>query len=196
MDDGYKVIQVDARKRERDIVKKLGRDFCRYLAEIITNCDDSYKFLEKNSKDTEYIASNKPIYIDIDFPKLKNYAVVTIVDNAEGMDAKRLDKVFEKYGADTAHGSSSGSRGLYGQGATDVMEAAKFNNNKVATIKSIKDGKLYEANFLLDSNAALKFKAQETPTGKENLAKIREKFNRCFLSAKICFCRCIYTKNS
>ena len=55
----------DERKADRDVRKSLGNDICRFLAEIITNSDDSYRKLETESKDHEYIASNKPIYIDI-----------------------------------------------------------------------------------------------------------------------------------
>lgn len=166
----------DERKADRDVRKSLGNDICRFLAEIITNSDDSYRKLETESKDSEYIVSKKPIYIDISKPKLKDYHVVTIIDNAEGMDKDRLYKVFKKYGADTAGGEATGSRGLYGQGATDVMKAAVFDDNKLASVKSIKNGKLYEVVFQLDENKELEFEARESAISARDLANFRVKY--------------------
>lgn len=168
-------IVVDERKKGRDIRKRLGNDICRFLAEIITNSDDSYKNLEKNSTDSDYISSRKPIYIDIEKQKHKDYFIVTIIDNAEGMDKDRLYTVFKKYGADTAGGEATGSRGLYGQGATDVMEVAMYDK-KLASVKSIKDGKLYEVTFQLDENEDLNFETAERNIGARDLENFRKKF--------------------
>lgn len=175
MKQGFKTIVTDKRKRERDVQKKFGKDFCRMLAEIITNSDDSYRSLEKNSFDDEYKSSLKPIYIELDFPKHKDYPVFTIVDNAEGMDEAKLNQVFEKYGADTAHGLAGASRGLYGQGATDVIDAARLDN-KIASVKSIKDGRLYEAEFELDENLNLGFRTSENHISSKDLENFRKKY--------------------
>jgi hypothetical protein len=174
MEQGFKPITQDKRKRERDAQKKFGKDFCRMLAEIITNSDDSYRNLEEHTTDEEYKGSIKPIYISLDYPKHKDYPVFTIVDNAEGMNKAELDYVFEKYGADTAHGLAGGSRGLYGQGATDVVDAARLNN-RIASVKSIKDGKLYEAEFGLDENLNLHFRTEENHISSKNLENFRIK---------------------
>ena len=63
-------VKVARRKQERDIIKTLGNDFNKYVAEIVTNSDDSYKRLEKSGLlDLE---SKKIIAIEIYMLNLKN----------------------------------------------------------------------------------------------------------------------------
>ena len=76
--------------------------------------------------------------------KIKDYYVVTIIDNAEGMDKDRLYKVFKNM-VQTQLRAKQLDR-VYGQGATDVMKAAVFDDNKLASVKSIKNSK-YTSSF-------------------------------------------------
>lgn len=134
-------VKTASRKRKRDVGKVLDNDLRKYLAEIVTNSDDSYRRVEDDSGDAE---TQQNIVIEID----KSQRVVSVTDNAEGMGEGELYENFEWYGADKS-GRSEGhkTRGLYGQGASDVLFNCSLHN-KTASIKSIKDSKLYTCKFL------------------------------------------------
>lgn len=134
-------VRTASRKRKRDVGKVLDNDLRKYLAEIVTNSDDSYRRLEH---DTGEVDQQKQIVIEVD----KSKKLVSVTDNAEGMDEADLFENFEEYGADKS-GRSEGhkTRGLYGQGASDVLFNCSLHN-KTAIIKSIKNEKLYTCKFL------------------------------------------------
>src|SRR3989338_3187171 len=134
-------VKTASRKRKRDVGKVLDNDLRKYLAEIVTNSDDSYRRVEDDSGDAE---TRQNIVIEIN----KSQKLVSVTDNAEGMNEGELYENFEWYGADKS-GRSEGhkTRGLYGQGASDVLFNCSLHN-KTASIKSIKDSKLYTCKFL------------------------------------------------
>ncbi|MDY2913986.1 MAG: hypothetical protein SOV58_05095 [Candidatus Enteromonas sp.] len=121
-----------ARRRQR---KTLGSSVVAYLVELITNSDDSYKRLE--SAGVLPKEQVKPIYVEY-WEKKGNY-YLSVTDNAEGMDSQRVRDIFEHYGGDNAGGDSSASRGIFGQGATDVMINAAMGG-KSAKLESFKNG--------------------------------------------------------
>jgi hypothetical protein len=138
------------RKRERDLKDSLKRDLVSYISEILTNADDSYRRLE-NSKmlPRETI---KEILIEIkEDPRNKEGFVVSITDQAEGMSEENLRSKFKEYGADKADGELH-TRGLFGQGASDVLFNAA-SEKRTAKIETIKDEVFTKATFNFDLNS-------------------------------------------
>lgn len=138
-------VKTDKRKIKRDAEKVLGNDLKKIIAEIVINSDDSYKRLTSSLEDT---MGTKSILITIN----KTKKLVTIIDNAEGMDNDDIKKNFEFYGADKS-GRSFGHkvRGLFGQGASDVLFFAASHHCK-SEIKSIKNDKFYSCSFKYEDN--------------------------------------------
>lgn len=134
MEDKTIYIEDSSRTARRQQQKRLGSSAVAYLVELITNSDDSYKRLE--SAGVVELDEIKPIYIEL---KKKDGAyILSVTDNAEGMTSERVESIFKKYGGDNAGGDSSASRGIFGQGATDVMVNASMDH-KPAMLESIKD---------------------------------------------------------
>jgi hypothetical protein len=132
------VVEDSKRKKRRDINTALGNDLIRYIAELVTNSDDSYK--REEEKNNLPLDEPKPIYIEIKMhPKKKGGYDVIVTDNAEGMSLDTLVEKFRIYDDDKAGGPSSKVRGLFGRGASDVLRSAAYHN-KIAMIKSVKDG--------------------------------------------------------
>ena len=151
------IVEDSSRKILRDVIDQVGKDIVRYLVELITNSDDSYRRLEKSPTATEeYISSVKKIkiiYNDMDGDG-KDY--FEVIDGAEGMDEARMKAVFEKYGGDNAGGDQYQTRGIFGQGASDVLKASALSNKK-ASIKSIRNNNAYEMKYRFDKSDS-KFK--------------------------------------
>lgn len=143
MEDNKIYIEDSSRTAKRRQQKALGNSCVAYLVELITNSDDSYKRLE--SSGLASVEDVKPIYIDLKKNKKGEY-VFSVTDNAEGMTSERVTKIFAKYGGDNAGGDSSASRGIFGQGATDVMVNASMDK-KEAMLESIKDGEICKFYF-------------------------------------------------
>jgi len=143
------IIKTDKRKRKRDVEKVLGNDLKKIIAEIVINSDDSYKRIASN---IEGSLEPKPISITIN----KTKKLITIIDNAEGMNNDDIKKNFEFYGADKS-GRSSGHqvRGLFGQGASDVLLFAASHHCK-SEIKSIKNDKFYSSTFKYEDDGTKK----------------------------------------
>lgn len=161
-------IKTDKRKSLRDIRKILGKDILKFLAEPLTNSDDSYERLESmSSVDDEDI---KLIEILLD----RQNREISIVDHAEGMSQATILKVFKKYGADTSGNLKVTSvRGMFGQGATDVMYASAIEDLP-ANIISIKDSQVSQASFHLDRvNGSKKFTVNDITM---NLSNIRKEY--------------------
>jgi len=160
------LVKIAGRKKRRDSEKVLSKELNKYIAEILSNSDDSYKRLEKND-----VLSNgdiSPIYIEVD----KYRREITIIDHAEGMNEDDMRKNFENYGADTSGGDQTKNvRGLFGQGASDVLFSSA-SHEKTALIQSIKDGNFHTCKFVwIDDNQAIKIS-----TPKAHLRSLREKF--------------------
>ena len=149
-------VEIAGRKTRRDAEKILSKDLNKYIAEILSNSDDSYKRLEKKNILSDNDIS--PIYIEIDKYKKQ----VTIVDCAEGMDHEDMDKNFRTYGADTSGGGEiKNVRGLFGQGASDVLFNSSLHG-KEAIIYSIKNDQLYTCDFLwLEDKKAIEISTSE-----------------------------------
>jgi hypothetical protein len=149
------------RKTRRAIKNPLSNDFKKYLAEILLNADDSYKRIE-NENDT----SKKKIDIHLDRAK----RVVTVIDRAEGMSENELREKFTLYGASHAGGHQYKVRGLFGQGASDVLFSSAMSKKK-AEIKTIKDNDFQTCKFKF-----AKEKKVDIKTPRTHLKHIREKY--------------------
>lgn len=151
------------RKILRDIKNPLANDFVKYLAEIVLNADDSYKRIEAN----EPSSTLKTIDIKLNREKRE----VVVIDRAEGMSAEDLDRIFTVYGADHAKGDAFHHvRGLFGQGASDVLFASATSKQK-AKIESIKDGQFARCTFIFKDEKFVK-----TQQPKVRLQTIRDKY--------------------
>jgi len=137
------------RKSVRDLQSPFGNDFNKYIAEILTNSDDSYKRLEQ-SGDLDF-DSVKTIEIEINEDKSRQGYIISIIDQAEGLTKKRIEEIFTKYGGDNSGGSKVKSRGIFGQGASDVLFNSAYNNFP-ALIETIKDDVATKTKFYLDEN--------------------------------------------
>ena len=132
-------VERDNRKIRRDAIKPLLNDFLKYITEIILNSDDSYSRIEQLTIDDDI----KRINITID----RKIRSVEIIDNAEGMSFERLQKVFKKYGAENSQGDLYNSvRGLFGQGASDVLFTAPLHGLESFVI-SFKDSEVSKVQF-------------------------------------------------
>jgi hypothetical protein len=139
------IVQDASRKVHRDLKESLSNDIVSYLSEILTNADDSYRRLENLG--LVPLETQKLITIEISKEKRKvGGNVFSITDNAEGMSEIELRQKFESYGADKARGEELYTRGLFGQGASDVLFNAAFDG-KTAMIETIKDGEFTRAKF-------------------------------------------------
>ncbi len=142
------------RKVQRDLKESLSNDVVSYISEILTNSDDSYRRLENSGSVSRDMI--KPISIQIikERRKVGGY-VIQITDNAEGMSETELRQKFESYGADKSNGEVLYTRGLFGQGATDVLFNAAYDG-KTAMIETIKNGEITRAKFNWDNDKNLK----------------------------------------
>lgn len=145
-----KVEESDRIKRRR-VANALGNDPVRYLVELITNADDSYRRLENGSDSSqEYKDSVKPILIIYNC-KDQGKEYFEVVDNAEGMSKERLEQVFGVYAGDNAEGEKGKTRGIFGQGASDVLKGAAIKGKR-AQIISLKDGAASKLRYLFENN--------------------------------------------
>ena len=135
-----------AERYRKRIYTSFGNDLCKYLAELITNADDSYKRLEAHNKNIEQGL------IDVSIYKNKMRKEVWVVDQAEGMNKQDLQDSFAQYGSSTSGFSSSENvRGLFGQGATQVLMNAAIDK-KPAEVYSFKQGKFHQCRFYWDKD--------------------------------------------
>lgn len=139
-------VNTSLRKKKRELKNALGDDILRYIVELVTNSDDSYKRLGDNI--------NTKKIIEINLQKDKKHPgdyVLSVTDNAEGMSLDRLEKVFGTYGEDNSSGIDSHARGIFGQGASDVLQASAYEK-RIAKIESIKDGEISKLTYKMDDN--------------------------------------------
>lgn len=164
MEDKRIVIEDSSRTARRKQIKNLGTTAVAYLVELITNSDDSYKRLEEAGVVDP--SSQKVIYIDL--KKKNGEFVFSVTDNAEGMSEDRVLQIFKKYGGDNAGGGNGGgSRGIFGQGATDVMVNASMDD-KDAMLESIKDGVMCRFYFNWDDKTGQRVLEQKKLTFNKN----------------------------
>lgn len=132
------IVTTNKRHIKRKMNDALGNDLVKILTELITNSDDSYRRLNKDDGLIEKYSSKNPIYVNF----FKSERSVEIIDNAEGMYEDDLVANFKDYGADKS-GRSVGhkTRGLFGQGASDVLftqgdgEIISIKNDQICGIK-------------------------------------------------------------
>ena len=148
MEKQIKIVGTARRKSIRDLNQPFSKDFKKYLAEIITNSDDSYKRLE--SKGLLDIDEVKEIIINIEKTPDNEYSI-QITDYAEGLSLDKMEEVFLKYGGDNAGGEDYKTRGIFGQGASDVLFNSAFNKFE-SRIITFKDGIGVIATFIVDES--------------------------------------------
>ncbi len=145
-----KKVKENIRKTKRDLLNIFNNDFLKMITEIVLNSDDSYKRIEKHEKEL----SKKRIIIKLNRSK----GVVEVTDFAEGMSVEDLDRIFSDYGGDhNKYTEDSGVRGLFGQGAGDVLHFSAFLTG-VAKIESIKDDKVSKCTFYFKEDKEIEVK--------------------------------------
>jgi hypothetical protein len=141
---GQFIVKDAHRKVKRDIGKVFGDDFRKIITELILNSDDSYNRLEQNHKNKQ----KKPITLWLDRSK----RTMRILDQAEGMSSEMMTTIFSEYGGDYAGGDKIKSvRGLFGQGASDVLFFSASNGFE-SYIVSIRNNEASRCNFVFDGN--------------------------------------------
>ncbi|MCF7925887.1 MAG: hypothetical protein K9L26_05070 [Candidatus Izimaplasma sp.] len=109
-----------SRKVKRDIGKVFGDNFLKIITEVILNADDSYNRLEQDTRRTQARRILMRLH--------RKRRVMEIIDQAEGMSDLKLQSIFSQYGGDYSGGESNKAvRGLFGQGASDVMFLSAFH---------------------------------------------------------------------
>ncbi len=137
-------VTIADRKRQRNIINALGTDITRYIIELVTNSDDSYRRMKESAPEEKIIK----IELDKDNKNEGGY-IISVTDNAEGMAKETLEKKFTSYAGDNAGGPQSNPRGIFGQGGSDVLRMAA-NDNRLAQIETIKDGVLCICKYCFD----------------------------------------------
>lgn len=150
---GQIYVQDSLRKKKRAIKDALGNDILRYIAELLTNSDDSYRRLENQNIDDN---KEKVIYIELKKEKRKSADnndsyVLSVTDNAEGMTLETLERIFSTYGEDNAGGTQLHARGIFGQGASDVLRASA-KEKRTALIETIKEDNISKLYYNMDEN--------------------------------------------
>ncbi len=161
-------VKTSLRKRRRELKNALGDDILRYIAELVTNADDSYKRLKEDSPEEKIII----IELQEDTRNKDGY-MLSVTDNAEGMTLERLEKVFGTYGEDNASGMSSTARGIFGQGASDVLQAAA-KEQRTAKIESIKDGIVSKLIYNMDEDLNASINTESLNLSGNRLQQYRE----------------------
>ena len=165
-------VEDSLRKKRRDIKEALGNDIIRYIIELVLNSDDSYKRMEKNG--TKGI---KLIYIELkrNFNPNNECFMITVTDNAEGMCHSDLNNIFRKYGDNNAGGINFGVRGIFGQGASDVLRSCASDKKK-AIIETIKDGEYTKLQYFMDEQLRPTFNIED-PVPISNSSTLRKELN-------------------
>ena len=158
MENDRIVIKDSKRTAKRRQRKTLGSSVVAYIVELVTNADDSYKRLEASG--ALPVDSVKTIYIE--YKERKGGPILSVADNAEGMSDQRVIDVFGRYGGDNAGGDSAASRGIFGQGATDVMINAAMETN-TAMLESFRDEKYIKYYFSYDDASGERNLIDKTP---------------------------------
>lgn len=161
------------RKKKRELLYSLGDDLLRYIAELVTNCDDSYRRIENNGISVP--DDSKVIYIELKKGKRQNETdIIRVTDNAEGISKERMEEIFSTYGADNAGGVELHARGIFGQGASDVLRSAAIEK-KTAMIESFRDGKFTRLKYNMDENYNATIDVTPVEVRSSNLADLRKK---------------------
>lgn len=130
-------VQFASRYIKRQWSDAVGKSLLKTLTEPITNSDDSYRKIAESEAGSDNAVFPITIFID------KKKRLVRITDQAQGMTEKELEEKFKEYGAaKSAAYEGYSSRGIFGQGISDVL----FYHRE-GKIKSIKDGEASICSF-------------------------------------------------
>jgi len=129
----FGIVEYTGRAFSQDAQEAMGGKIERAIAELVTNCDDSYVRLER----PDGAPVKGSILIEMEHRRKRKWKVV-VRDRAEGMSAGEMKDKLTVLGHRTS-GFASGQnvRGLLGRGGKDV---AAFGT---VTWESIKDGRYY-----------------------------------------------------
>lgn len=177
MSDENIKVKVSNRKKLREMRSALGDDILRFIAELVTNSDDSYRRLESSS---ENFIGEKKIIICLDNDTRHKQLneddyMISVIDNAEGMDEETLKRIFSTYGEDNAGGIGKHARGIFGQGASDVLRAAAYEK-RTAEILSIKNNEVTKLYYNVDENYDSSIKLDKLKLDFNSLKNIRDKY--------------------
>lgn len=132
-------LQTAGRQFRRQFGAAIRGNLIRALTELITNSDDSYRRLEKLSQPG---CGRIEVYFD------RVTRQVAVVDQAEGMDAEDMARMYPQYGAATSGlYEHQNVRGYFGKGIKDVMFSMEHGK-----VFSIKNDLLYTAGFVWDED--------------------------------------------
>jgi len=183
-----KEITLAPREWERLVNKGVGRSFLKTITEPVTNCDTSYKrflgipmatgivdlilsvdkgkILDSSVWRKKLINKQLRREIKIEISTTKRHKKIKhrqcrIIDNAEGMDEKILDGLYDYGGDKTELSKGKPGRSLFGRGLSDVL---LFHDN--GAIHSVVGDKIFSAEgFSPDgSSGKLQYKVTEVGT--------------------------------
>ncbi|MBQ9314280.1 MAG: hypothetical protein IJ220_04660 [Clostridia bacterium] len=166
------------RKMRRDFKSALGDDILRFITELLTNSDDSYRRMTRDGLNNT--CDNK-IFIFLEKEKRNksfddDSYMITVIDNAEGMSEEKLLNIFSVYGNDNAGGIEKHARGIFGQGASDVLRAAA-KERRTASIISIKDNRVSKLLYNVDEKYHSSIETKDITGDLNSLKNLREKYN-------------------
>jgi len=139
----FEVVDAD-RKVKRDITKVFSDNFLKVITELILNSDDSYNRLESENG----LRATGKIVIWLDRKK----RLMKVLDQAEGMSLGNLETIFSHYGGDYARGSKTRNvRGLFGQGASDVLFLSALNGYD-SYIVTVRNDEASRCDFKIEDN--------------------------------------------
>jgi len=130
-------INTSSRFMKRKICEAMRKSYAKCLAELICNSDESYRRLSQTESLTDEVAGSndmKCIYLFV----RRTSDNFEVVDFAEGMTYKTMEKVFGNFGDEKITHSSEG-RGLFGQGLLQALLSQEHGG----VIRSLVDNKLY-----------------------------------------------------
>lgn len=176
MNDNVYEVTSAQRKRRRDITKTLNNDFLKYITEILLNSDDSYTRLESK---TDNLNIKK---IDIYLNRKKR--TIKIIDYAEGMSSEEIKRIFTEYGSENSSGGSIDNiRGLFGQGASDVIFSSAVHEKK-SYIASIKNNQLTICSPILDEKQEVRI---QTFDDDKDISKFKKRTGIQFTGTEVFF---------
>lgn len=130
--------------------------------------------------------SKKTIVIELAKDKRDDGYLFVITDNAEGMSPERMDMVFSNYAGNNAGGVDANARGIFGQGASDVLQASA-SEKKTAMIESIKDGIVSRLTYNIDEHYDGEIDVQEIQVKGNQLKQLRDNFGMSGNGTKVSF---------
>lgn len=162
------ILKIDSRHIKRGFQKALRGSIPKILTELITNADDSYRRLSQAESSDPSVPAESPAPIIIEYNRRKN--LFAVVDHAEGLTDKEMEKSFTTYGKDSKdHLSGHHTRSLFGKGLSDVLFTQHHGR-----VKSIKDGVFYVCEYRGKDKAGHESSVIDIKTPRPADASLRE----------------------